>query len=809
MASGTDSLAEKVKAFKQLESPQVSDDEFDEEELAWRRRSRAFFILENEDGTKPGKHNGQQQPKVQKPGPDGKSPKTKKRVSSAPTPVQATASKTTIKDTPADVAARRRTRVGRLVQGQGTAAASSLSLGETTVIPDTVQPAKRLLHRGDSTPAAVTKRVIVDDTPSRTLAPPKRRKKDPTPSMRPESDQIFKDLSFYYVPDNDIAPARRIRISKAKEYGASWTRFPQFATHMIVDKNIRYDEIQKLVAEARSSVVVVNENYPIDCVQFKAVLDPRQKKYQLVGQPAEDPLPTNTSSGLRAPPPCSSSSQHSPVSSFPPLKPPERNPKKWDYMPLVATPERSSGESPQASRITSTPVQIGSEAMTATNINSTREPPPPSGEAREAPKDELQDYISMMQEFRDVPLDVDDDEYPGSATASGVDANAGVDSGSEEERSQSWQVKTNTRSGRKELDFTDRFACNRAGHKDANADNPNARTMEVLQKMANYYDRVDDHWRTTAYRKAIGTLKRQDVKISTEEEAFKLPNVGRRLAQKIEEIVTTDKLQRLEYAQMDPKSQVLQLFLGIYGVGNAQAQQWISQGYYTLHDVRENVKLTTNQLVGIDHYHDLNTRIPRKEVEALGTVVKKAGFAIDPEVELIIGGSYRRGAESLGDIDFIVTKKNTESALDLRPFLDRLVQKLEADKFLVARLASGRPGSDGSKWHGCCVLPKTKGINDDDKYRPIWRRIDFLVVPETEMGAALIYFTGNDIFNRSMRLLASKKGMRLNQRGLYKDVMRGPARVKVTEGELLEGRDERRIFEILGVQWREPHERWC
>jgi len=40
------------------------------------------------------------------------------------------------------------------------------------------------------------------------------------------------------------------------------------------------------------------------------------------------------------------------------------------------------------------------------------------------------------------------------------------------------------------------------------------------------------------------------------------------------------------------------------------------------------------------------------------------------------------------------------------------------------------------------------------------------------MGVALLYFTGNDIFNRSMRLLTSKKGMRLNQHTLFKDVMR-------------------------------------
>ena len=75
-----------------------------------------------------------------------------------------------------------------------------------------------------------------------------------------------------------------------------------------------------------------------------------------------------------------------------------------------------------------------------------------------------------------------------------------------------------------------------------------------------------------------------------------------------------------------------------------------------------------------------------------------------------------------------------------------------------------------------------------------WRRIDFLLVPWDEMGAALIYFTGNDIFNRSIRLLASRKGMRLNQRGLYKDVMRGKGREKITEGELLESKSEKRIF---------------
>jgi DNA polymerase IV len=338
--------------------------------------------------------------------------------------------------------------------------------------------------------------------------------------------------------------------------------------------------------------------------------------------------------------------------------------------------------------------------------------------------------------------------------------------------------------------------------------------------MADYYERINDHWRTTGYRKAITTLKRQASRITTEDEAFQLPHIGRRIAQKIEEIVTTNKLQRLDYAQDEPTNAALQTFLQIYGVGNKQAQQWISQGLRTLEDVKTKAKLNPSQRIGVEHFDDLNSRIPRREVEALGAVVREASARMDPEVELIVGGSYRRGSESSNDIDLIVTKLGTDSVAQLRPFLSELVRVLEAEGFLTARLATFHSGGDGSKWHGCCALPRARAVDGkpngtdgggggDTDYRPIWRRIDFLLVPESEMGGALIYFTGNDIFNRSIRLLASKKGMRLNQRGLYKDVIRGQNRLRITEGELVEGRDERKIFEILGVKWREPHERWC
>jgi len=187
---------------------------------------------------------------------------------------------------------------------------------------------------------------------------------------------------------------------------------------------------------------------------------------------------------------------------------------------------------------------------------------------------------------------------------------------------------------------------------------------------------------------------------------------------------------------------------------------------------------------------------------------KKVAKFLDPDIEVIVGGSYRRGAESSGDIDCVLTKPGTTSTAELMLFLKELVEQLTSIKFLVAPLTV--PSSEsGSKWHGCCVLPPSPSSQTAAAPEPIWRRIDFLLVPASELGAALIYFTGNDIFNRSIRLLASRKGMRLNQRGLYRDVLMGEGRVKVSEGELVEGRDERVIFEVLGVPWREPEERIC
>jgi DNA polymerase IV len=236
----------------------------------------------------------------------------------------------------------------------------------------------------------------------------------------------------------------------------------------------------------------------------------------------------------------------------------------------------------------------------------------------------------------------------------------------------------------------------------------------------------------------------------------------------------------------------------IYGVGLHAAENFASAGYKTIDDLLQKAELTDNQRIGIDHYDDFKSRVPRAEVEKHAGIVKKALKGLDKNYIVNTMGSYRRGAQDSGDIDLLITKPGASIDEIRTTVMDRLVPLLTKHKFLVAALAQTSQ-ADGTKWHGASCLPDSS----------TWRRIDLLLVPEEELGAALLYFTGNDIFNRSMRLLASKKGMRLNQRGLYKDVLRDYGREKLSEGTLVEGKDERKIFEALGVPWRPPEHRIC
>jgi DNA polymerase IV len=562
----------------------------------------------------------------------------------------------------------------------------------------------------------------------------------------------------------------------------------------VVDKDYEFELIMKLLKPMMKNdsipphIVLVNDDYPIDCMDLHVLVDEKQLRYHVKGLPK--PVVEEAEGEAQA----MKSRALSKVSA--------RKSKKHQETPEEETQQSESQSQPSRpdSVISSPEAGLPTDHTDpAARLESPRERSPIL-DIDFTDGSELGKMINLVQEFGNLPLDDDEEEgEEGKDRDLSNDFDPDYDGSSEEEH-RPRQPRKKKHGKKKRLGETE-YICMRGGTGNIIENNPNCKTIEILERMKEYYERVQDQWRSLAYRRAIGILKKLPVKISTYDEAIEIPFVGERLAAKIEEIVLTGRLLRLENAELEPEDLVLQLFLKIYGVGTQEASNFIKAGYKTLDDLRTKARLTKGQKIGLDHYDDFNTRIPRDEVTALGAIVKGAIKLIDPEVEAIIGGSYRRGAPTSGDIDFILTKPGTDCSEDLLPFLYTLVDRLTHDGFLTAALATPSRSRDdsGSKWHGACVLPSN----------PIWRRIDFLLVPETQLGAALIYFTGDDIFNRSLRLLARHMGYGLNQRGLYKNVSRGHGGKKISDGELVEGRDEREIFHLLGVPWRIPEHRIC
>ncbi|KAI0443613.1 hypothetical protein F4803DRAFT_514190 [Xylaria telfairii] len=744
------SLNEKEAFFEQLDACREYGDESDvlsTEEQFLRQTCKAFFSLARADPVS--------LPPPSKPELPGSRPR---RTASDPIPRPTDAELEIIAATPRD-------------NSLGVTASASVDSASTSgsIIPETERYLDKGILRGNTHPTARVFRSQSDLAPPPSISMAKRKRTELL-QMVPESKQIFKGLCFFYIPNDDINPARRMRITKAREHGAIWTRESKVATHVIVDSNLKYGDIKHILDRnpTSPSVVLLNDRYPVDCWIKGVVLDPEMHKYKV----EEDPTPTRKQTEPQEP-------TQEPGSS---LQIKQRRDTRPAETPAQQSPQGSGDPVPSSYREVIQPPKPSSEATKSASLHPKSRP----CDATETPifADELATCIDAV---------LDDPEKHEYLDESDPDAQVSDNEGPPKKKGKghlrSQQNNTKINFGQ------DKFMCMRGGTRDKKISGPNADTIKLFEEMAEEHRLSDETWRVQSYRKAIATLRRQPKKITTAKEAKKLTNIGSSLADHIEEIATTGRFEKLDNIRSEPSRAALKIFYNIYGVGVPTAQRWVELGYRTLDDLRTKATLSMNQELGVEHYDDLLTRIPRAEVKALGDYVKDVAVAIDPSTELIIGGSYRRGAETSGDIDIIITKTGTFFTQDLVPFLDQLVAALTKAGFLTAALASYRHDG-GNKWHGCCVLPEAAFPGPKESYRPIWRRIDFLLVPETEIGAALIYFTGNDLFNRSMRLLARKKKMKLNHRAL--------SGVGVSEGK-----DEKKIFQILGVQWREPHERWC
>ncbi|THG08857.1 hypothetical protein TEA_017883 [Camellia sinensis var. sinensis] len=219
---------------------------------------------------------------------------------------------------------------------------------------------------------------------------------------------------------------------------------------------------------------------------------------------------------------------------------------------------------------------------------------------------------------------------------------------------------------------------------------------------------------------------------------------------RIQEIVSTGKLSKLEHFETDEKVRTVSLFGEVWGIGPATALKLYDKGHRTLDDLKNEDSLTNAQRLGLKYFDDIKTRIPRHEVQEMEQLLQKAAEEILPEVVVICGGSYRRGKASCGDMDIVITHPDGKRLINLPSsssnigFLRKYVKHLKDIKFLredlIFSIHSEEDTDTGvDTYFGLCTYPG----------RELRHRIDLKVYPRDIYAFGLIAWTGNDVLNRS------------------------------------------------------------
>ncbi|XP_042094660.2 DNA polymerase lambda isoform X4 [Ovis aries] len=330
--------------------------------------------------------------------------------------------------------------------------------------------------------------------------------------------------------------------------------------------------------------------------------------------------------------------------------------------------------------------------------------------------------------------------------------------------------------------------------------NYNPHITEKLEVLAKAYSVQGDKWRALGYAKAINALKSFHKPVSSYQEAFGIPGIGKRMAEKIVEILESGHLRKLDH--ISESVPVLELFSNIWGAGTKTAQMWYHQGFRCLEDIRNHACLTTQQAIGLKHYDDFLDRMPREEAAEIEQTVREAAQALNPGLLCVACGSYRRGKATCGDMDVLLTHPDGRSHQGVfSRLLDSLRQQAPScvgPGFLTDDLVSHEENGQQQKYLGVCQLPGPGRRH---------RRLDIIVVPYSELACALLYFTGSAHFNRSMRALAKTKGMSLSEHALSTAVVRSAQGLKVGSGQVLPTPTEKDVFRFLGLPYREPAER--
>ncbi len=308
----------------------------------------------------------------------------------------------------------------------------------------------------------------------------------------------------------------------------------------------------------------------------------------------------------------------------------------------------------------------------------------------------------------------------------------------------------------------------------------NAEIAAVFDEIADILEfQGENPFRVRAYRNAARTVGEMaeslEHLVAQGADLTQLPGIGKDLAEKIKTLVETGRLEQLDKLRAQVPESVLQL-MHIPGLGPRKAAALYKQlGITNLEQLRRacqehrvqklrgfGAKTEEAILRGLQVAEVASKRILWAEADQFAQEIK-AHLAQVPGVEqLEVAGSYRRGKETVGDLDVLVVAEDSD------PVMDRFAQYhavaevlLRGETKMSVRLHSGL-------------------------------QVDLRVVHHQSFGAALVYFTGSKQHNVVLRSRAKQRGLKINEYGVYRG------------SEYIAGRTEEEVYATLDLPWIPP-----
>ena len=304
--------------------------------------------------------------------------------------------------------------------------------------------------------------------------------------------------------------------------------------------------------------------------------------------------------------------------------------------------------------------------------------------------------------------------------------------------------------------------------------------VKILSEIEFIKMKRGDFMSAKRYKNAQEAIQKINDDITSPKDLEGVKFIGKKMLEVLTEYDTTGKVEYLEKEKKNP----VNTFANIYGVGYVNAQKIVESGITTIGELREKQHelLNDKQKIGLQYYEDILERIPRQEIDDYNTTFKEVFESLQsPSSNFEIVGSFRRGAETSGDIDVIITDTKNISAV-----FKRFIDALEERGIILHRLTDGK-----SKVLVVGRLGENKA-----------RRIDFLYTPPNEYPFAVLYFTGSKAFNTAMRQRALDLGYSLNEHGIY-DFANGVKGSKLN----LAFEKEEDIFDFLNMEYKLPEDR--